>query len=104
MTRVLDLNEFADERGVPDAYEAGWTITPPPDCGMPNCRTDHDELLGIFIARSRRIRRKMLMLQIGWRLEPPFGPIVDRKALILHGGALDEFWADLDEVKGVLGR
>ena len=46
----------------------------------------------------------MLMIQLGRRLETPFGLIVERQSLILHGGALDEFWADLDEVKGVLGR
>ena len=104
MTRVLDLSEFADERGVPDAFRAGWTITPPSDCGMSGCRTDHDELLGVFIARSRRLGREMIMIQLGRRRATPFGPIVERKSLVLHGGALDEFWADLDEVKGAMGR
>lgn len=104
MTRVLDLSEFAAGKGVTAVYTAGWTIAPPPDCGMPSCRTNHDELFGIFIARSRRLGREMLMLQLGWRLETPFGWIIERKSLVLHGGALDEFWADLDEVKGAMGR
>lgn len=108
MARVIDLNDVIDD---PVAGDAAWLVAGPRDCGLPGCNALHEDeevLLVIPNSEQRGGRRdypRVLSILCGGQMAGPFGLVVPvAYRVTLHGNELDEFFADVDEARRVLGR